>query len=153
IRNLRKVIPAKLLLLFETKWAVIGGNDLQVVALEPIPKFFLVPFLAQWGSENVLCPLKSRHVKILNRKEQVLGTGLGVDWQATVAGLAHFLKRVVAAQMHNVDWSSGHLRQGDGACRGLGFGGCWPREGMVLGRFFALGKRLLHDHVNGIAVF
>ena len=46
IRNLREVISSQLFLLFEAERTMISRNDLKVIALESVPKFFLMPLLA-----------------------------------------------------------------------------------------------------------
>src|SRR5215469_6878857 len=64
--NFRKVVFAEFLLLLEAEGTVICGDNLQMVPLQSIPQFFLMPFFAKRGSEYVLRPFKTRDVKILD---------------------------------------------------------------------------------------
>ena len=48
-------------------------RHLQMIALETVPEFFLMPLLAQRRREYVLGALETRHVKVLNREIQILG--------------------------------------------------------------------------------
>ena len=68
IGNFREVIASHFLLFFETKGAVVGGDDLQMVTLQTIPQFFLMPLLAQRRRENIFSAFKSGRVEILERK-------------------------------------------------------------------------------------
>ena len=54
--------------------------------------------------------------------------------------------------MDDVDRHAGHLRHGDGAMHGFGFGSRGARERVVDGRGLALGQRLLHDDVDDGAI-
>src|ERR1700683_3727991 len=59
IRDLRKIIESHFLLLLETKGAVVGRDHLQMVTLQTIPQFFLMPLLAQRRRENIFRAFKS----------------------------------------------------------------------------------------------
>ena len=152
VRNLGEIVLAELLLLLEAERAMIGGDHLQLVRGQSGPEFLLVPLLAQRRREDVFGALESRYVEIVQRKVQVLRAGLRVGRQAAVAGLAHFLQRLVAGQVHDVDRRARHFRERDGAARGLGLGGCGSRQGVVFRRRLAFGQRVLDDHIDGAAV-
>ena len=112
-----------------------------------------MPFFAQRRSENVLRAFKAGRIHVFERQIKILGTGLGIDGQAAIAGLANFFQRVVAAQMHDVDRRAGHFGERDGARRGFGFGRGRARERVILRSGLSFGQRLLDDHVDGAAVF
>ena len=82
-----------------------------------------------------------------------MGTGLGVDGQATVTGLADFFQRVVATQMDDVDRRTGHFGESDGPGGGFGFRRGRASQGMVFGSGLAFSQGLLDDHVDGAAIF
>ena len=132
---------------------MIGGNHLQVIVFQSRPQFFLMPFFAQRRSEDILGAFEAGRVHVFERKVKILRTGLGVDRQAAIAGLANFFQRVVAAEVHDIDGGIGHLGQGDGARSSLGLGRGRAREGVILGTGLAFGQCLLDDHVDGAAVF
>src|SRR4029077_15841275 len=89
IRNLGEIVLAQFLLFLETKWAVIGGDNLQGVLDKALPQFFLVPFFPERRRENVLCSLESRRVHIFQRKIQILRAGFRISGQAAVARFAN----------------------------------------------------------------
>ena len=55
--------------------------------------------------------------------------------------------------MNDVDRRTRHFRQRNGARGGFGFGRSRTSESVILGRRLAFGQSLLHDHVDGAAVF
>src|SRR5205807_2137393 len=65
VGNFGEVVFSHLLLLFEAERAMIGGDHLQVVLLKAVPKFFLVPFLAQRRRKDVFGALKSGLVHVI----------------------------------------------------------------------------------------
>ena len=97
VRNFREIVAAHFFLFFETKRAMIGGDNLQVIVLEAVPEFLLMPFFAQRRSENIFRSFEPGCIKVLERKIQILRAGLGVDGKSAVARLANFFKRIVAA--------------------------------------------------------
>src|SRR5271169_4876328 len=72
IWNFREVVLAELLLLLVAERTMICGDRLQVILCEPLPQCFLIPFFAQWRSENILRALKSRRVHIFEREIEIL---------------------------------------------------------------------------------
>ena len=126
---------------------------MQVILLQSVPEFFLMPLFAQRRSENVLRAFEAGRVHVFERKIQILRTGFGVNGKAAIAGFANFFQRVVAAEVNDVDRGSRHFGQRDGAGGGFGFGGGGARERVIFRRFLPFGQRLLHDHVDGAAVF
>src|SRR5712671_538267 len=153
IRNFGEVVLTQLFLLLEAKWAVIRRDDLQRVAGESLPKFFLMPFFAERWRENILRGFESWRIHIFEREIQILRAGFRVGGQATVAGFANFFQRLVAGEMNNVDGRSGHFRESNRAPRVFGFGGGRAGERMIFGRSLTLGQRLLNDYVDGPAIF
>ncbi len=108
--NLREVVLPQFFLLFETKWTVIGGDDLQVIALESVPELLLVPLFAQRRRENILRAFKAGYIEILNREIQILRTSLRVDRKAPIARLTYFFERIVTTQVHDINRRAGHFR-------------------------------------------
>src|SRR5580692_1868889 len=92
-----EVVAAQFFLFFETEWAVVGRDYLQVILLQSVPEFFLVPLLAQWGRENVFRSFESGYVEILDGKIEILRTSLGIHGKASIAGFANFFEGVVTA--------------------------------------------------------
>src|SRR4029077_8885680 len=148
-----EVVPAQLFLLFETKWTVIGGDDLQVIAFESVPEFLLVPLFSQRWSENVFRAFKIGHVEIFDRKVEVLGAGLGINRKTAVASFPHFFERVIARQVHDVDGRARHLGQRNRSRRRFCFGGGRSSQGVIFRRLLPLGQGLLDDDVNRTTVF
>jgi len=73
IGNFGEIVFAQLFLLLETKWAVIRGDDLQRVAGESLPKFFLMPFFAERRRENILRAFEAWRIHIFQREVKILG--------------------------------------------------------------------------------
>ena len=144
---------AQFFLFLETKRAMVGGDDLQVIALQTVPQFFLMPFLSQRRSEDILRSFKTRRIEILKRKIQILRTSLRIDRKPAIACLANFFERFVATQMHDVDRRTRHFGQRDGAAMRFGLGGRRTSERVIFRRLLAFGQRLLHDDIDGAAVF
>src|SRR5258707_6674630 len=125
IWNLREVVSAHLLLLLEAKRTMVGGDDLQRVARQSLPEFFLVPFFAERRSEHELRAFKARDIHIFQREVKILRARFRIGGQSAVARLAHLFKRVVAGKMDDVDGCAGHLGERDGTGSGFAFGGRW----------------------------
>src|SRR5580692_219341 len=85
VGNLGEIVLAERLLIFKTKRAVIGGDNLQMVFAQSLPKLRLVALLAQRWREDVFGALPSLvlHV-VFNREEQVLRARLGKSREAPV---------------------------------------------------------------------
>ena len=64
--NLGEVAASEFFLLLETEWTVIGGNNLQMIALETVPEFFLMPFFAKRRSENIFRAFETGNVKVFD---------------------------------------------------------------------------------------
>ena len=45
---------------------MIGGDDLEVIAFQAVPEFFLMPLLAQGWSENIFRAFESGSVEVLD---------------------------------------------------------------------------------------
>src|SRR3979490_967336 len=72
IWNLREVVSAHLLLLLEAKRAMVGRDDLQRVARQPLPELFLIPFFTEWRSEHGLRAFKAGDIHIVQREVKIL---------------------------------------------------------------------------------
>src|SRR5258708_32541528 len=103
VGNPGEVVFAHLFLLLKAEWAVIGGNHLQVILLEAIPQFFLVPFFAERRRKDILGAFKAGLVHIVQGEIKILRTGLGIYRQSAVAGFAHFFKRIIGTKEHDRD--------------------------------------------------
>src|SRR5258706_6115247 len=53
VRNLCKVVASQFFLFFETKWTVIRGDHLQMIALQSVPELFLMPLFAKGRVEYI----------------------------------------------------------------------------------------------------
>ena len=92
-----EVVAAQFFLFLEAEWAMVGGNYLQMIALQSVPQFFLMPFFAQRRRENVLRAFEAGDVDVFEGKIEILRTGFRIDGKSAITGLAHFFERVVAA--------------------------------------------------------
>src|SRR3981081_4153101 len=115
IWNLREVVSAHLLLLLEAERTMVGGDDLQRVARQPLPEFFLIPFFTEWRSEHVLRAFKAGDIHIIQREVKILRARFRIGGQSAVARLAHLFKRVVAGKMDGVDGGGRQRGRGDGS--------------------------------------
>src|SRR6266436_311013 len=115
IRNFCEIVLAHLFLLLEAKWAVIRGDNLQRVAGESLPKFFLMPFFAAWRRENILRAFESWRVHIFEREVQRLRASLRISGQATVTCFANLFERLIAGEMNDVNGRAGHFRESNRA--------------------------------------
>src|ERR1043166_7857906 len=106
IRNLREIVAAHLFLFLETEWTMIRRYNLEVVALQSIPQLFLMPFLAQGGSEYILCPFKSWRFEVFDRQVEILRASLSVHGKSTITRFSDFLEGIVATHVDDVNWSS-----------------------------------------------
>src|SRR5580704_135637 len=97
VRYLGEVVASEFFLFLETKWTVIGGDDLQMIPLETVPEFFLMPFFPKRRGKDVLRAFEIRDVKVFDREIQILWASLGIDRKAAVARLPNFLKSLMAA--------------------------------------------------------
>src|SRR5204863_1239261 len=152
IGNLREVVLPQFFLLFETKWTVIGGDDLQVIALESVPELLLVPLFAQRRRENILRAFKAGYIEILDGKIQILRASLRVDRKAAIARLPNFFERFVTAQVHDINRRAGHFRQRNRPRRGLSLRCGRTGQRMILRSLFSLGKRLLNNDIDRASV-
>src|ERR1700690_380915 len=152
IRNLSEIVPPKLLLLLKTKRTMIGRNNLQSILSQSLPKFLLIPFLPQRRRKNILGPLKSQHIHILERKIKILRTSLRISRQPAIPSLAHFLESVITRKMHDINRRPSHLRQSNRPRRSLSLSSSRPRKRMILRRPLSLSQRPLHNHVNRPAI-
>src|ERR1019366_7097909 len=153
VRYLREVIATEFFLFLEAEWTVIGGDDLQMVPLEAAPEFFLMPLFAKRWREDIFRAFKVGDVEVFDRQIQILRASFSINGKAAVPGLANFLESFIAAQVHDVDRSSGHLRQGNRAGHGLSLRGGGPGKSVVLRPLLPSCRLLRHDDVDGASVF
>ena len=66
VGNLREIVSPKFLLLLETEWAVIGGDDLQMIALETVPEFLLMPFFAKGRGKYIFRAFEIGNIKVFD---------------------------------------------------------------------------------------
>ena len=152
VGNLREVILPEFFLFFETERAMISGDDLQVIALQSIPQLLLMPFFPQWRRENILCAFKAGYIEILDGKIQILRASLRVDRKSAIARLTNFFKRIVTAQVHDINRRAGHFRQRNRPRRGLSLRCGRTGQRMILRSLFSLGKRLLNNDIDRASV-
>src|SRR5258707_834055 len=104
-----EVVFAHFFLLLEAKRAVIGGDDLQGVAREALPEFFLMPFFAQGWSEDIFGAFKAGGVHVFEREIEILRVGLGVGGEGRGGGSGHFLEGLVEGEVDGVTECRGHF--------------------------------------------
>src|SRR5258706_2706798 len=66
VRNLCKVVASQFFLFFETKWTVIRGDHLQMIALQSVPELFLMPLFAKGRGEYIFRTFKVGDVKVFD---------------------------------------------------------------------------------------
>src|SRR6202040_2796503 len=115
IRNLGEVVSSQFFLVLETKWTVVGGDDLEMIAFETVPELFLMPLFTQGWSKNIFRTFEIGNIEVLNWEIQILRAGFCIDGKTSIAGLTNFLESLMAAQMNNVDRSSRHFRKSNRA--------------------------------------
>src|SRR5258708_8664791 len=74
-----------------------------MIVREPLPQFFLMPLFTQRRSENIFRAFEAWLVHVFERQIKILGTGLGIDRQTAVPGLANLLQSIVATEMDDVN--------------------------------------------------
>src|SRR5262245_39272840 len=102
IRDLAEVVSAKFLLFLETKWTVIGRDDLKIVAAKSLPQLLLIRLVAQWWRHDVLGALKAFLFVIGVIEKQILRAGLRKSRQSQIAGCLNFFECVVATEVDDV---------------------------------------------------
>ena len=153
VGNLREIVLAQHLLVLETERAMVGRNHLQVVVLQAVPQFRLVLLLAQRRREDIL-----RAFEILAAPWSSIESSRYCGQVSANAGTPRsrasrtWFSASSRRQMHDVNRRARHLRHGDGAMHGFGFGQRRARERVIDRRGLAFGQRLLHDHVDHAAV-
>src|ERR1700730_2011874 len=123
-----------------------------MIVREPLPQLFLMPLFTQRRSENIFRAFEAWLVHVFKRQIKILGTGLGIDRQTAVPGLANLLQRIIATEMNNVNRRTSHFCKRDGAGRGFGFCRGWSGERVIFRSCLALGQGLLDDYVDSSAV-
>src|SRR5262249_37412602 len=78
VRDLREVVFTELLLSLLTEWAMVGGDDLQIVRLQPTPEVLLHARRPKRRRADVLCALEVGSREVVLREEEILRTRLGV---------------------------------------------------------------------------
>ena len=73
---------------------MVGGNDLQVVLLQPFPEPGLMLLWSERRGEHVLGPFEVRPFQLVDRQQEVLGAGLSECRQPAVPGFPHFVQSV-----------------------------------------------------------
>src|SRR5207237_2410485 len=136
-----------------TNRALIARKDRKVVARETLPKLDLMPTLTKRRPHHVLGPVETRLVVVVERKEEVLGARVRIRRQSAVTEEAHLLERLRRRQVNDVQRdAAGHLRQTEGAVRGLALGLGWPGERVPFRLGVLRGERALHENIDDAAV-
>src|SRR6202011_5296411 len=63
VGNFGEIVAAQFLLFLETKRTMVGRDNLEMILLEAIPKFFLMPLFPQRRSEDVLRSFKTGRIQ------------------------------------------------------------------------------------------
>ncbi len=151
VRDFGEIVASQLLLLLHAERAVVGRDDLQVVRLQALPKFRLIRLFAKRRRHHVLRALEVVAV-IFNREEKILRAGFGERGNATVARLAHLIKRVGATEVNDIDGRFGHLGNRDRAMYAFGFGDRRARQRVIFRRGSPLRERAFDYFVDDDAV-
>ena len=159
VGDLAEVVPAELLgepepqhILAEAERAVIGGDDLEVVGLEPAPERMLVRRAPErWRHHELRC-LEARPVVLLFGEEEIVRAGLGMDGEPAVPRFRHRVERLARREVHDIDRRLGELRDADDPVGRLALHQGGPGQHVPLGARIAGGERLLHQHVDDVAV-
>ncbi len=123
VGNLREIVLAEHLLIFETERAMVGGDHLQMVVLAARPTSFgRCSLVRSGGVKTYFAPSKFGPLQFFDGEQQILRAGLGEGRHAAVARLAHLIQRVFRGEVHDVHRRAGDLRHGDGAMHGFRFG-------------------------------
>ena len=120
---LREVVFAQRLLVGKAEGAVVGGDDGQRAVLQRLPQRSLVVLFAQRRREDVLrlFPALAGHL-LFERKHQVLRASLRQRTQAALLRMLELAQGILIGKMHDVHRGARHVRDGDGAMRGLSLG-------------------------------
>src|SRR5207247_7691223 len=93
------VLGESLEALVHAERAVVGGDDLEVVARKPLPELVLMPLLAKRRAHDVFRAVEARLVVVVDREEEVLRARLGISRQAPVAEGPHLLERLAGRRV------------------------------------------------------
>src|ERR1700675_1500623 len=112
-----------------------------------------MPLLPQRRGKDIFSTLESGRVHVFEGKIQILRARLRINGKAAVAGFTHLFESLIATQMDDVNWGSGHFGEGNRSRDSFRFRRRWTSQGVILRSLFSFRQRLLHDHVNRAAVF
>ena len=152
VGDLGEIVLAQRLLILETERAVIGGDHLQVIGLQPIPQLRQILLLAQRRRKDVLRAFETGQLHVVDREQQILRTGFGKRGQTAIASFAYLIQRILRRQMHDVDGNARNLSQRDGAMDRFRFSQRRASQRVMNWRGLAFGQRLAHDDVDHAAV-
>ena len=152
VRNLREVVAAERLLLAPGEGAVVGRDRAQDVRAHGVPEHVLVRLVARRRRVDVLGALEVRLLEMRVVDEEVLRAGLAPHVPALLARELDRLDRLLAGDVDDVERAAGDAGQLDRAVRRLALGLGRPGERVVLRLGLALRERLLHEHVDRVAV-
>jgi len=86
VGDLSEIVFAEYLLVREAEGAMVGGDHLQVIVLEAVPKLGLVLLGTQGRREHVLGAFEIGPFQVFDREQQVLRAGLREGRDAAVGG-------------------------------------------------------------------
>ena len=93
VGHLPEVVLAKVFLAVEVERAVVGRHDLEIVLAQAAPQFLLVVFRPKGRRAHELGTLEAV-AHVIERQEQVLGTGFGEGHRAAIAGGPDLVQRI-----------------------------------------------------------
>src|SRR5712691_7782390 len=126
VRNFREVVFPKLLLLFETEWAVVGGHHLKVVEFQSAPELVLIPLLPNRRRHHPLRPFESRLLVDAVIEKKILRAGLRVRGNAVVARAHDFIEASLQLR-----WT---IYTGELAISASAIARCTPSASALVGR-------------------
>ena len=152
VRDLREVVLAHRLLLRPRERTVVGRDRRQDVGPHRVPEHVLVLLRARRRRVHVLRALEVRPLEERVVDEEVLRACLAPDVPAGVSRSLDRLDRLAARDVDDVQRRAGDVRQLDRAVRRLALRLGRPRQRVPVRLRVARGKRLLHQHVDRVAV-
>ena len=139
--DLGEVAQAHGLLSCKIKWGMVRADGVHKSLSQAVPKHFLIFLSAQRRGHYILRPFEVRSLRIGLVEQQILNKRLNPNPDAAKAGANRFFKGFVAAQVHDVDGSAGHLGERHEMVHAFGFNARRPALVMTFRASDTLGEK------------